>query len=156
KGTNLLDPLYGTGFFPSSGRRSSYQYRSSVLGRTAPGRHTAYLGAKPLSGSFYEDAIVSGFRQAWRSLLGTAKRRAAFARYLQRLRRQAWRRIYRSTAEYDRIMRASVQPAAMRSGVNRNRFIAASCKRTAVAQSVAREEINALKRLDIPYFSQRS
>jgi lantibiotic modifying enzyme len=156
KKTDVLDPLYGTGFLPSSNRRSSYQYRSSTLSRTGPGKHSPYLGVKPLGAYCYEDAIVSGFCQAWRCLVGTAERRAAFARYLHRIRRGRWRRLYRSTAEYDRILRASVRPAVMRSGVNRNRFIARSCKRTAVPKSVIREEINALKRLDIPYFSRRS
>jgi lantibiotic modifying enzyme len=156
KNTNFLDALYATGFLPTTGRRSSSQYRSSVLGRTPPGRHTPYLGATPLKVSNYEDVIVSGFRQAWRCLLGTKERRIAFVRYLQRRRSRGCRQIYRSTAEYDAILRASVQPAAMRSGAERNLFIAQSCSRNAAEQIITREEIKALKRLDVPYFVRRS
>lgn len=156
KNTNFLDALYATGFLPTTSRRSSYQYRSSVLGRTPPGRHTPYLGATPLRVSNYEDVILSGFRQAWRCLLGTKEGRIAFVRYLQRRRDRGYRRIYRSTAEYDAILRASVQPAAMRSGAERNLFIAQSCSRNAADQIITREEIKALKRLDVPYFVRRS
>lgn len=156
KKTNVLDALYATGFLPTTGRRSSYQYRSSILGRTPPGRHTPYLGATPLIVSDYEDAIASGFRQAWQCLLGTQERRIAFIRHLQRRRSRGCRRIYRSTAEYDAIMRASIQPAAMRSGADRNLFIAQSCSRNGADQVITREEIEALKRLDVPYFVPRS
>ncbi len=156
KKTNCLDALYATGFLPTTTRRSSYQYRSSVLGRTPPGRHTPYLGATPLSVSNYEDEIVSGFREAWECLLGTKERRIALVRYLQCGRSRGHRRIYRSTAEYDAIMRASVQPAAMRSGADRNLFITQSSSRNAADQIITREEIKALKRLDVPYFVRRS
>ena len=156
KKTDLLDPLYRTGFLPSSSRRSSYQYRSSVLGRTAPGRHTPYVAAKPLAGSCYEKEIMRGFSQAWRCLVGTEERRTAFARYLQCIQGREWRRIYRSTAQYDTIMRASIQPAAMLSEADRNLFIARSCDQSVAGNMITREEINALKRVDIPYFIARA
>src|SRR6266568_2891070 len=73
-----FDVLYGTGFLPTSGRRSSYQYRSSALGRTSPGKHTPHIGGRPLSATHYEIEIINGFRKAWRCLLGTIGRRAAF------------------------------------------------------------------------------
>jgi lantibiotic modifying enzyme len=156
KTKSLLDPLFGTGFLPTSGRRSSYQYRSSVLGRTVPGKQTPHIAARPISAERYENEIVSGFRRAWRCLLGTAGRRAAFARHLQRLLRRERRRIYWSTGNYDAIRRASIQPTALRSGVDRNVLIARLCARSAVPHAVIREEINALKRLDIPYFILRA
>jgi lantibiotic modifying enzyme len=154
--TDLIDPLYGTGFLPTTFRRRSYQYRSSVLGRTSPGRHTPHVAGTPLYASSYENAFVSGFCQAWQCLLGTRKRRAALVRCLQRLGNQSWRWIYRSTAEYDRIIRASVQPAAMRSETNRNFLLTQLCARKAVDRFVIREEIVALRRLDVPYFSRRA
>lgn len=156
KTQSLLDPLYGTGFLPSFGRPSSYEYRSSVLGRTRSGKHTPYVAATPLRAARYEVEIINGFRSAWRCLLGTRARRAAFDRRLQRLRGREARRIYRSTNRYDAIMRASIQPAALRSGGDRNLLIARLCARRAVPHAVIREEINALKRLDIPYFIRRA
>ncbi len=94
KTKSLLDPLYETGFLPRSGRRSSYQYRSSALGRTPPGKHTPCIAARPLRAARYEIEIVNGFRRAWRCLLGTRARAAAFGRRLQRLRGREGRRIY--------------------------------------------------------------
>jgi len=151
-----LDELASTGFLPCSRRRSSYQYRSSVLGQTRPGRHTPHVTTKPLTARYYEREILTGFRAAWRSLVGTTERRASFARNLQRLRGQHWRRIYRSTAEYDAIIRASIQPAAMRTGADRHAIIANLCRGRETAEPVIGKEIEALKRLDIPYFSRRS
>jgi lantibiotic modifying enzyme len=148
-----FDLLYKTGFLPSSGRRSSYQYRSSVLGRTVRGKHTPHIGARPLSATQYENEIVSGFRRGWQCLLGTPIRRAAFRRCLQHLLGQERRRIYWSSKNYDAIRRASIQPAALRNGADRRELIARSCTRNAVCETVIRKEINALKRLDIPYFT---
>jgi lantibiotic modifying enzyme len=156
KTKSLLEPLYGTGFLPSSGRRSSFQYQSSALGRTNPGEHTPHIAAKPLSAERYEIEISNGFRRAWRCLLGTTARRAAFGRHAQRIRRRKRRWIYRSTRDYDAIRRASIQPAALRTGIERDLLIARSCARSAVPQAVIREEINALKRLDIPYFTRKT
>jgi len=148
-----FDLLYKTGFLPRSGRRSSYQYRSSALGRTVPGKHTPHIGARALSATHYENEIVSGFRRGWRCLLGTPTQRAAFRRRLQHLLGQKRRRIYWSSRNYDAIRRASIQPAALRTGVDRRMLIARSCTRNAVCQTVIRKEISALKRLDIPYFT---
>jgi lantibiotic modifying enzyme len=156
KTQSVLDVLYGTGFLPSSGRRSSWQSRSSALGRTSPGQHTPRIAAKPLSAASYETEIVNGFRRAWRCLLGTTERRAAFFRRLQRLRRRERRWIYRSTRKYDAIRRASIQPAALRSGIGRDLFIARSCARSGVSQGVVQKEMNALRRLDIPYFTRKA
>jgi lantibiotic modifying enzyme len=156
KATNLLDPLFGTGFLPTPGRRSSYQYRSSAVGRTPPGKHTPRLATKPLCAARYEIEIVSGFRRAWCCLVGTRRRRAAFRHRLQRVQRRVWRQIYWPTEDYDTVMRASIQPAALRSGPDRNMLIARLCRRNGVGQGVIREEISALNRLDIPYFVRRA
>src|SRR5439155_8401775 len=106
-----------------------------------------------LSATHYENEIVSGFRRGWRCLLGTPTRRAALRRRLQHLLGQERRRIYWSSKNYDAIRRASIQPAALRTGVDRRMLIARSCTRNAVCQTVIRKEISALKRLDIPYFT---
>jgi hypothetical protein len=156
KTQSVLDVLYGTGFLPSSGRRSSWQYRSSALGRTSPGQHTPRIASTPLNASTYEVEIVNGFHEAWRCLLGTTERRAAFVRRLQRLRRRERRWIYRSTRKYHAIRRASIQPAALRSGIGRDLLIARSCARSGLSQGVVQKEMNALRRLDIPYFARKA
>lgn len=156
KTQSVLDVLYKTGFLPSSGRRSSWQYRSSALGRTGPGQHIPRIASTPLNASTYEVEIVKGFHEAWRCLLGTTERRAAFFRRLQRLRRRERRWIYRSTRKYDAIRRASIQPAALRSGIRRDLLIARSCARSGVSQGVVQKEMNALRRLDIPYFTRKA
>ncbi len=156
KKTNCVDALHATGFLSATGRRSSYQYRSSLLGRTSPGAHTPHVGGTPLEARNFVDIIVAGFRQAWYCLLGTKERRVAFVRYLRNRPSRGYRRIYRSTAEYDAIIQASVQPAAMRDDNERNRVIAQSFLRNGAGQIITREEINALRRLDIPYFARTS
>ncbi len=150
-----LDALYETGFFPSYNRRSSWQYRSSVLGKTTTGQHIPRIGAKPLSAARYKGEIVNGFRSAWDCVLETPETRAAFVRWVRRLRAVARRRIYWPTANYDRIRRASIQPTALRSGIERDILIAGSCARSAVSPALIRAEIDALKRLDIPYFTRK-
>lgn len=154
--TDYVEALYATGFVSPTGRRSSYQYRSSPLGRTSPGRHTPHVDGTPLDASNYADVVIAGFRQAWHCLLGTKERRVAFLRYLRHCPSRGYRRIYRSTAEYDAIIRASVQPAAMRDDDERNRVIAQLCSRNGAGQIITREEINALRRLDIPFFVRTS
>jgi hypothetical protein len=156
KTQSLLEPLYKTGFLSSSGRRSSYQYESSALGKTTSGEHTPHIGARALCAAQYEFEIIDGFRRAWRCLLGTTARRAAFGRRLQRIRRRERRWIYWSTRDYDAIRRASIQPAALRTGIEQDLLIVSSCARGAVPQAVIREEIKALKRLDIPYFTRKT
>lgn len=151
-----LDALYETGFLASPDRRSSHQYLSSALGRTTPGAHTPQIGANPLNAARYEIEIVNGFRKAWRCLLGTKDRRTAFLHRLQRLRRRTRRWIYWPTRNYDAIRRACIQPVALRSGINRDFLIAGLCARSAVSQMIIRREINALKRLDVPYFVRKS
>lgn len=155
KTRTFLNVLFDTGFLSSSASKSSVQYRSSVLGRTR-GSHTPRIGTEPVSAARYRREIVNGFQKAWHCLLGTAGRRAAFARRLRRLRRIERRWIYWSTRNYDVVRRASIQPIALRSGIERDLLIARSCARSAVSQTVVHDEINALRRFDIPYFSRKT
>lgn len=146
-----LDLLYRTGFFPNS-RRSSLQSRSSILGRTTTGKHLPRIGSTPLSPGPYAREIVRGFTQGWRAILGTKERRSAFLRQLQRIRSRERRWIYWATEKYGAIRQASIQPTVMRSGRERKRLIARSCTRPIVSAAIIRAEVEALKRLDIPYF----
>jgi len=146
-----LEVLYRTGFFRNSNSRS-LQSRSSVLGGSKTGQHVPRIGTEPLDPRQYKHEIVRGFDKAWNSLLGTKDRRRAFARRLQRIRSRERRSIHGATEKYAAIRRASIQPAALRSGIERNLLIARLCQRDSVSSSVIQAEIYALKELDIPYF----
>jgi lantibiotic modifying enzyme len=149
-----FDLLYRTGFFPNSNRRS-LQSRSSVLGHATTGPQAPATRGNASGALRYEREIVDGFRQAWRCILGTRERRTAFARRLRRICSRNRRSIYWPTEKYAAIARASIQPAALRSGIERDLLIARLCSRKAVSSAVLQAEIDALKRLDIPYFTRR-
>jgi lantibiotic modifying enzyme len=136
-----LDLLLGTGFFPNSNPRS-LQSRSSILGRANAAR--------------YEREIVRGFRKAWCCILGTKDRRATFASRVRRLQLRNRRWIYWPTEKYAAILRASIQPAALRSGKQRDLLIGRLCERSWASSTLIRAEIEALKALDIPYFVRRT
>src|SRR5438270_7252014 len=145
------DVLYRTGFFPNS-KRLSLQSRSSVLGRTTTGSHLPRIAGKPLEAARYKREIVTGFTRAWHCILGKSSRRAAFLRQLRRIRSQERRWIYWATAKYAAIRQASIQPAVLRSVIERELLIDRLCSRSIVSSTVVEAEINALQRLDIPYF----
>jgi len=135
--TPPLDVLYRTGFFPNSNPRS-LQSRSSALRRPQMVQ--------------YRREMINGFTRAWDCILGTKERRRAFAKRLRRIQAHERRWIYRATEQYAAIRRASVQPVALRSGVERHRIIARFCRHAPLASEAIDAEIRALKRLDIPYF----
>jgi len=151
KTQNPFDVLSRTGFFPDSNPRS-LRSRSSVLSRTNRGGEAARIGAKPLSAVPYEREIVRGFRGAWHSILGTPERRKAFTRRVRRIQSRKGRWICRATEEYAAIQRASIQPGALRSAAERHLLITRLSRRNTVDPEVVEAEIDALARLDIPYF----
>lgn len=154
KAATPVDLLRQTGFLPGSNRRS-LQSRSSVLGPVTVGQHVPRIRSHALSAAQYEREIVDGFRRAWRCTLGTTNRRAAFIRRLRRICSRKRRWIYRPTETYAAIARASIQPAALRSGIERELLIARLCSRKTVPPAIIHAEIAALKRLDIPCFARR-
>ena len=147
-----LEILFRTGFVPNSETRSSLQFRSSVLGKNTTGQHIPRIGARALNAMRYEREIIEGFNKAWRCTIGTKNRRAGFVRWMHRLRPSRHRCFYRSTESYDAVRRASIAIAVLRSGIERETLIARSCWRMGLPPAVRLEEIEALKRLDIPYF----
>jgi lantibiotic modifying enzyme len=155
KTQSLADVLYRTGFFPNSNRRS-LQSRSSVLGRTTTGKHLARIAGKLLPAANFTKEIIRGFTNAWHCILGTPSRRATFLQRLRRIRSQERRWIYWATARYAAIRQASIQPAALRSAIERDALISRLCLRSSVSSSVVQAEINALQQLDIPYFIRRT
>jgi len=152
---SCLKALFQTGFIPASKQRSSLHYRSSILGRADSGRHIPRISGERLNASKYEREIVTGFRRAWQCTLGSRKQRIEFTRLWRGGRPKQARWIFWPTESYAAIMRASIQPAALRSGIERDRLIARLCTRSAVLRSILHEEINALRQLDVPHFIRK-
>jgi len=155
KTQSAVDVLYRTGFFPNS-RPASLQSRSSVLGRGATGKHQARIAGKPVLAAAYTNEIIAGFSRAWNCILGTPDRRAAFRRILRRVRSQRRRWIYRATESYGAVLEASIQPALVRSTAARQALITHTCQSRAPTRAIAVIEINALMRLDLPYFVRKT
>lgn len=149
-----VDLLLRSGFL-SAPDGGSLQSRSSVLAHAAVGQHVPRLGSKPLRATKYERDIINGFNRAWRCVLGTNSRRALFVRRLRRIRSLERRVIFKATEKYAVIVRASIQPAALRSGIERDLMLSRLCSRRTATSAVIHAEIAALKRLDIPYFISR-
>jgi lantibiotic modifying enzyme len=145
------DVLYRTGFLPNSNPRS-LQSRSSVLGRAATGRHLPRIAGKPVFAAPYTRDIVTGFRRAWNSIVGTKNRRAEFLRQLRKVRFQQRRWIYRATEGYGATLLGSIQPAVLRSQAERDQFIADSCLPRAPSRTIGKAEVSAIRQLDLPYF----
>jgi hypothetical protein len=155
KARNPVDLLTQTGFLPGTNRRS-LQYRSSALGSATAGQHVPRIRGKSLRAAQFQREIVEGFCRAWRCVLGSRKRRTAFVRRFRRIASRKRRWIYWPTEKYAAIAHASIQPAALRSGLERELLLSRLCSRTTVPAKVVHAEIDALKRLDIPYFVRRN
>lgn len=149
-----VDLLFRTGFLPGSNRRG-LQSRSSVLGNATTGQHVPRIGARALRAAEYQNEIVDGFCRAWRCVLGTRNRRVAFVRRLRRICSRKSRWICWPTETYADIARASIQPAALRSGIERELLIARLCSRRKMPATIIHGEIEALKRFDLPYFARK-
>jgi lantibiotic modifying enzyme len=150
-----VELLYRTGFFPNADR-TSLQSRSSVLGKAGSGAHLPRTGAQSESAADYVDEIVAGFDKGWRCLVGTSRRRAAFFQRRRRIRSRARRWIHRATESYAGILRASLQPSALTSPTARRALLRRLAKRHSAGAAILRSEIQALARLDIPYFVRRT
>lgn len=151
---SATDLLYRTGFFPRS-NPDSLQSRSSVLGKRT-GNDLAKVGALPECPANYADEIVAGFAAGWHSLVGTPARRAAFQRRLGAIRRRERRWIHFATENYAVIIRVSLQPGALVSASTRRDVIRRMCERPTVGAATIEAEIEAIERLDIPYFTRRT
>jgi lantibiotic modifying enzyme len=149
KTRSATDLLYRTGFFPNSNPESLLS-RSSVLGKSPTGT------GRPESPDKYSDEIVAGFAAGWHCLVGTPARWKAFRRRLRAVLGRERRWIYFATENYAAIIRVSVQPGALVSGTTRLAVIRRLCERPTVGANTVEAEINAIERLDIPYFTRRT
>lgn len=153
KTQSVVDLLYRTGFLPNA-RRDSLQSRSSILGVARTGAHLPRRAGRVEPPQDYVDEITKGFSLAWKCLLGTARRRAAVRAMTSRLCRAERRWIYCATETYGAILRASLQPSALSSESNRNAVIRRLASRDSVTKRVIQAEVEALIRLDLPYFTR--
>jgi lantibiotic modifying enzyme len=152
---NAVELLYRTGFFPNEDP-TSLQSRSSVLGKASSGTHLPRIGGRVESAADYTEEIVNGFGKAWRCLVGTARGRTNFRQRQRRIQSQPHRRIYRATESYAAIIRASLQPSALISSTARRALIERLANAQSVGSAITRGEVQALARLDIPYFVRRT
>lgn len=143
-----------TQFF-AVGERRAKSTATAALSAVDKGAHVPRLNGRYAYARDFEREILSGFADGWRALAGTAPRRAAFARLIERLNSLPRRRIYRATRRYESIRRASLQPHLMRDSALRRAFLQRSCDSKHLPPDVVDREIEQLTRLDIPYFTHR-
>jgi lantibiotic modifying enzyme len=96
--------------------------------------------------------LETGFLTCWDLLLSNPKTWAEFAQRRKRMATKKWRHIVRSTSWYQDVCRASIQPQLMLSVSKRCDFLANCC--WSDNQNITRQEVNALRRLDIPRFTR--
>jgi len=149
--------LLRSGLLPAPQSNCEGDYLVSALGKGIPGPHVPTLRGRALVTRAYVADMDRGFRDMW-NLIGEpqAQTRAAFCKRIRQMRRLEWRRVCYPTSKYIEIRDASVEPAALQSGIARWRTIGMKAYRKNGPKAILKEEIRALMRLDIPYFTERS
>lgn len=148
-----LTVLDRSGFLPRSDRSFGVQ-DISAFGRVSDMRR-GVLKAKFLTVSAYSADVRRGFRQMWKLVHdGKTATGASFRRRVRVVASMPWRRIYRSTKTYYDIRLRSVQPFALRSGLDRSRAVASDLFRLRRTSASVSDEILALARFNIPYFTE--
>jgi lantibiotic modifying enzyme len=151
KTQSAVDLLYRTGFLPNV-KPGSLQSRSSILGAARGGTHLPRHASRVGAPRDYIDEITKGFSSAWKCLVGTKECRAGVRAIIRRVAREERRWIYCATETYGAVLRASLQPSALSSQANRKAIIQRLASRGSVAKTVIKAEVEALIRLDLPYF----
>jgi lantibiotic modifying enzyme len=104
----------------------------------------------------YLDDLVNGFKAVGEIFANPATARKFFREIASRAARTTKARVFfRSSAEYARILRASLEPPHLISGRQRYRWLRQQCCVSAVSRSVARAEVLSLLRCDLPRFVAR-
>jgi lantibiotic modifying enzyme len=149
------ESLTRTGLLPIPGTLPSPLPDISALGG-ASGSHTPILRGEFLPVANYSADVLRGFHDMWK-LIGEpgTRTRAAFCRRVRQLALRPWRRIHRSTRSYVEIRERSLHPPALRSGLSRSRKLALDLLGLGLETSNILEEVSALNRFDIPYFSEK-
>jgi lantibiotic modifying enzyme len=149
RGGTLAADLYHTGFFPTSNVKPTLRFRSGIFikatlnDRQPPSNETSAIDCQA--------ELVKGFVDVWQHAAGSLRQHIDLVRKSNAGKRHV-RHIFWPTTNYDRIRLASIQPAAMRCGRERETMIHNLCRRSHVPSAIIRQEVHALTRLDIPYF----
>ena len=123
------------------------------------GRNLPLLGGERIAADSYAGEIVDGFTETYRFSI---RERECVRAALERLRGVPSRWITRATAGYYELLHESVAPAHLRSGidwsieVDRLSAVFLGSSNALADWKAYAEELLALERLDIPYFTTRS
>lgn len=145
-----------TGFFSDPDRSPALVSDTATLSPTSHGTHVPVLhGAHLMVGKFRAD-VLSGYAAGWHCLTGKHQDRRSWLRFTAAIARQGRRRIYRATRVYSEIREASLAPAMLRCGRERTQLLTERLANPRIPEAVREQELQALRRLDIPYFFEAS
>lgn len=122
------------------------------------GAASVVLHGQTVDSTRYFPELVEGYLSAWRALAASAARPGQVDAGLGAFAGVQVRFVYRSTHVYTRLLAESLQPAALRDAWSRERV----CERLwralpdGRAARVTAAEIEALRDLDVPYFTSRA
>lgn len=97
--------------------------------------------------------IVDGFRTMWRFIFESADRRDQFFDRIRLVAQTRRRHIRRATAFYYAMLQESLTPHAMSSSTDRLAILEQRCGTSKLSRAVVRDEVRALWRADIPFFT---
>ena len=106
--------------------------------------------------SGWTEQIICGFSKGWECLIGTPARRVAFRNRIRQVRAHRRRWIYLATEKYAAMRDDSVRPSSLQSEPAREALLKRLLSRRSVSPSVRRDEIKALRQLDLPYFVRKT
>ncbi|MET0406573.1 MAG: type 2 lanthipeptide synthetase LanM, partial [Cystobacter sp.] len=133
-------------------------------GSTAPARegyrvwfppqvHSPHLGGKPVLAAEHLEELLAGYRGMQEVLCSVREELLTSEGPLKRLAGLRVRYIHRDTWDYMRLHHASLEPALLVHPARREAMLAAALDREAdESRAVTQAELDALTRLDIPYF----
>lgn len=154
----LLPALLETGLLPLTSRDGAGFYRGiapldgTFTKNSPPNCWPRYKGV-PQEPSKYLDDLIRGF-EAVAEIFGNADLARKFFREItsRRARSANARVFFRSSAEYARILRESVEPYHMTSRSGRPRWLTQTCCSSSISRAVGIAEARALLRCDVPRF----
>lgn len=114
--------------------------------------HSPHLGTEPVLASEHLDDLLVGYRVMQDVLRATRERLLAPDGPLRRLAGLPVRYIHQDTWSYMHTLQASLEPAQLVPPERRRAVLASVLEPDAPSPAVARAELEALTRLDIPYF----
>lgn len=149
--SHAASPLTRTGLLPITGATTGSFGDFSAFG-AGEGSHTPKLKGKALHLASYSIDMRRGFSEMCKFVGGSTPANGdVFRRRVRRMALKRWRRLHRATRTYVEIRERSLQPTALRSGLDRWRVIRSALGANS-SEALLRQEIRALARLDIPRY----